>query len=157
MMDKSESIATVDDAIKKLVLLDSKDKIWTQEMLLQVTDKAVRLLDCDTQVLLLEPSHSSSSAFSLLISLLPSPPLLFSSLLFPISVLLFLCLLIYFPLTLSYSFLSSISSPRLFCPFCFIVLCLFSFSSLFFCFPSPIFLCRLSYFSCYCAVSLWYL
>ncbi|KAM6960628.1 epidermal growth factor receptor kinase substrate 8-like protein 2 [Aplochiton taeniatus] len=49
MMDKTESIATVDDAIKKLVLLDSKDKIWTQEMLLQVSDKAVRLLDCDTQ------------------------------------------------------------------------------------------------------------
>ncbi|KAM7414690.1 hypothetical protein PAMA_019483 [Pampus argenteus] len=49
MMDKTESIATVDDAIKKLVLLDSKDKIWTQEMLLQVTDKAVRLLDCGTQ------------------------------------------------------------------------------------------------------------
>ncbi|KAJ3597055.1 hypothetical protein NHX12_003455 [Muraenolepis orangiensis] len=49
MMDKTESIATVDDAIKKLVLLDSKDKIWTQEMLLQVTDNAVRLLDCDTQ------------------------------------------------------------------------------------------------------------
>ena len=49
-MDKSESIATVDDAIKKLVLLDNKDKIWTQEMLLQVTDQAVRLLDCDTQV-----------------------------------------------------------------------------------------------------------
>ncbi|XP_045544540.1 epidermal growth factor receptor kinase substrate 8-like protein 2 isoform X2 [Salmo salar] len=49
MMDKTESIATVDDAIKKLVLLDSKDKIWTQEMLLQVNDKAVRLLDVDTQ------------------------------------------------------------------------------------------------------------
>lgn len=49
-MDKSESIVTVDDAIKKLMLLDSRDKIWTQEMLLQVTDKAVRLLDCDTQV-----------------------------------------------------------------------------------------------------------
>ncbi|XP_035275645.1 epidermal growth factor receptor kinase substrate 8-like protein 2 isoform X2 [Anguilla anguilla] len=49
MMDKTESIATVDDAIKKLILLDSKDKIWTQEMLLQVTDKAIRLLDCDTQ------------------------------------------------------------------------------------------------------------
>ncbi|XP_077451766.1 epidermal growth factor receptor kinase substrate 8-like protein 2 [Stigmatopora argus] len=49
IMDKTESIATVDDAIKKLVLLDSKDKIWTQEMLLQVTDKALRLLDCDTQ------------------------------------------------------------------------------------------------------------
>jgi len=52
-MDKTESLATVDDAVKKLVLLDSKDKIWTQEMLLQVTDKAVRLLDCDTQVQLL--------------------------------------------------------------------------------------------------------
>ncbi|XP_055766371.1 epidermal growth factor receptor kinase substrate 8-like protein 2 isoform X1 [Salvelinus fontinalis] len=49
MMDKTESIATVDDAIKKLVLLNSKDKIWTQEMLLQVSDKAVRLLDVDTQ------------------------------------------------------------------------------------------------------------
>uniref|UniRef100_A0A6Q2XT29 Epidermal growth factor receptor kinase substrate 8-like protein 2 n=1 Tax=Esox lucius TaxID=8010 RepID=A0A6Q2XT29_ESOLU len=49
VMDKTESIATVDDAIRKLVLLDSKDKIWTQEVLLQVTDKAVRLLDVDTQ------------------------------------------------------------------------------------------------------------
>lgn len=49
-MDKTEAIVTVDDAIRKLVLLDQKDKIWTQEMLLQVTDKAVRLLDCDTQV-----------------------------------------------------------------------------------------------------------
>ncbi|XP_032378121.1 epidermal growth factor receptor kinase substrate 8-like protein 2 isoform X2 [Etheostoma spectabile] len=49
IMDTTESITTVDDAIRKLALLDSKDKIWTQEMLLQVTDKAVRLLDCDTQ------------------------------------------------------------------------------------------------------------
>lgn len=49
-MDKAESIVTVDDAIKKLILLDSKDKIWAQEVLLQVTEKAVRLLDCDTQV-----------------------------------------------------------------------------------------------------------
>ncbi|XP_019935129.2 epidermal growth factor receptor kinase substrate 8-like protein 2 isoform X3 [Paralichthys olivaceus] len=49
IMDKRESIVTVDDAVKKLVLLDSKRKIWTQEMLLQVTDKAVCLLDCDTQ------------------------------------------------------------------------------------------------------------
>uniref|UniRef100_A0A673MWJ1 Epidermal growth factor receptor kinase substrate 8-like protein 2 n=1 Tax=Sinocyclocheilus rhinocerous TaxID=307959 RepID=A0A673MWJ1_9TELE len=49
VMDKSESIATVDDAIKKLKLLDSKDKIWTQEMLLQVTDKSIKLLDCVTK------------------------------------------------------------------------------------------------------------
>uniref|UniRef100_A0AAY4DYC1 Epidermal growth factor receptor kinase substrate 8-like protein 2 n=1 Tax=Denticeps clupeoides TaxID=299321 RepID=A0AAY4DYC1_9TELE len=49
VMDKSESIATVEDAIKKLILLDSKDKIWTQEMLLQVSDKVIKLLDCDTK------------------------------------------------------------------------------------------------------------
>ncbi|MCJ8736172.1 hypothetical protein PDJAM_G00255740 [Pangasius djambal] len=48
IMDKTESIATVDDAIKKLILLESKGKIWTQEMLLQVSDKAIKLLDCDT-------------------------------------------------------------------------------------------------------------
>ena len=50
IMDKTEAILTAGDAIKKLALLDSKGKIWTQEMLLQVTEKAVRLLDCDTQV-----------------------------------------------------------------------------------------------------------
>ncbi|KAK5619519.1 hypothetical protein CRENBAI_013904 [Crenichthys baileyi] len=49
VMDKTESIVTIDDAVKKLILLDSRGKIWTQEMLLQVTDKAVKLLDCDTQ------------------------------------------------------------------------------------------------------------
>ncbi|XP_051975393.1 epidermal growth factor receptor kinase substrate 8-like protein 2 isoform X1 [Xyrauchen texanus] len=49
IMDKTESIATVDDAIKKLILLDSKDKIWTQDMLLQVTDKSIKLLDCETK------------------------------------------------------------------------------------------------------------
>lgn len=59
-MDRTESIVTVDDAIKKLVLLDSKDKIWTQEVLLQVTDKAVRLLDCDTQVRLVSSSLSDT-------------------------------------------------------------------------------------------------
>lgn len=55
VMDKTESIATVDDAIKKLILLDSKDKIWTQEMLLQVTDKSIKLLDCETKVSVLAP------------------------------------------------------------------------------------------------------
>lgn len=48
VMDKSESIGTVDDAIKKLILLDSKDKIWTQEMLLQVSDQTIKLLEGDT-------------------------------------------------------------------------------------------------------------
>lgn len=54
-MDKTESIATVDDAIKKLKLLDSKNKIWTQEMLLQVTDKSIKLLDCETKVSVIFP------------------------------------------------------------------------------------------------------
>ncbi|KFW09672.1 Epidermal growth factor receptor kinase substrate 8-like 2, partial [Eurypyga helias] len=49
VMDKSESIVTVDDAIRKLILLNSKEKIWTQEMLLQVNDKSIRLLDCESQ------------------------------------------------------------------------------------------------------------
>lgn len=49
-MDKSEAIVTVDDAIRKLKQLNSKEKIWAQEMLLQVNDKSIRLLDCETQV-----------------------------------------------------------------------------------------------------------
>uniref|UniRef100_A0A7M4ETR4 PID domain-containing protein n=1 Tax=Crocodylus porosus TaxID=8502 RepID=A0A7M4ETR4_CROPO len=49
IMDKSESIITVDDAIRKLMLLSSKEKIWTQEMLLQVNNKSIRLLDCESQ------------------------------------------------------------------------------------------------------------
>ncbi|XP_078076721.1 epidermal growth factor receptor kinase substrate 8-like protein 2 isoform X2 [Mustelus asterias] len=48
-MDKSESVVTVDDGIKKLLQLDSKGKVWTQEMLLQVNDKVIRLLDCENQ------------------------------------------------------------------------------------------------------------
>lgn len=64
-MDKTESITTVDDAIKKLILLDSKDKIWTQEMLLQVTDKSVRLLDCDTQVQLQASVYTSEHYFNM--------------------------------------------------------------------------------------------
>ncbi|XP_067849916.1 epidermal growth factor receptor kinase substrate 8-like protein 2 [Heptranchias perlo] len=48
-MDRSESIVTIDDGIKKLLQLDSKGKVWTQEMLLQVNDKAIRLLDSENQ------------------------------------------------------------------------------------------------------------
>lgn len=50
IMDKSEAIASVDDAIRKLVHLSSKEKIWTQEMLLQVNDQSLRLLDVESQV-----------------------------------------------------------------------------------------------------------
>ncbi|XP_067902309.1 epidermal growth factor receptor kinase substrate 8-like protein 2 isoform X2 [Heterodontus francisci] len=48
-MDKRESIVTIDDGIKKLQQLESKGMVWTQEMLLQVNDKAIRLLDCESQ------------------------------------------------------------------------------------------------------------
>uniref|UniRef100_G3UL43 EPS8 signaling adaptor L2 n=1 Tax=Loxodonta africana TaxID=9785 RepID=G3UL43_LOXAF len=50
IMDKSEAIVSVEDAIRKLVQLSSKEKIWTQEMLLQVNDKTLRLLDIGSQV-----------------------------------------------------------------------------------------------------------
>ncbi|XP_012930119.1 epidermal growth factor receptor kinase substrate 8-like protein 2 isoform X1 [Heterocephalus glaber] len=49
IMDKSEAITSVDDAIRKLVQLSSKEKVWAQEMLLQVSDQSVRLLDIETQ------------------------------------------------------------------------------------------------------------
>ncbi|XP_075404056.1 epidermal growth factor receptor kinase substrate 8-like protein 2 isoform X2 [Tenrec ecaudatus] len=49
IMDKSEAIVSVDDAIRKLVQLSSKEKIWMQEMLLQVNDQALRLLDVESQ------------------------------------------------------------------------------------------------------------
>lgn len=49
VMDKSESIVTIDDGIKKFVQLDIKGKVWTQEMLFQVNDKSIRLLDCESQ------------------------------------------------------------------------------------------------------------
>uniref|UniRef100_A0A2K6PLI9 EPS8 signaling adaptor L2 n=1 Tax=Rhinopithecus roxellana TaxID=61622 RepID=A0A2K6PLI9_RHIRO len=50
IMDKSEAITSVEDAIRKLVQLSSKEKIWTQEMLLQVNDQSLRLLDIESQV-----------------------------------------------------------------------------------------------------------
>lgn len=50
IMDKSEAIMSVEDAIRKLVQLSSKEKIWTQEMLLQVDGQSLRLLDMESQV-----------------------------------------------------------------------------------------------------------
>ncbi|XP_020037637.1 epidermal growth factor receptor kinase substrate 8-like protein 2 [Castor canadensis] len=49
IMDKSEAITSVDDAIRKLVQLSSKEKVWAQEVLLQVNDKSLRLLDVESQ------------------------------------------------------------------------------------------------------------
>lgn len=49
-MDRKDAMLTIDDGIRKLRLLDAKGKVWTQEMLLQVDDKAVSLIDADTKV-----------------------------------------------------------------------------------------------------------
>lgn len=49
IMDKSEAIVSVDDAIRKLVQLSAKEKIWTQEVLLQVNEKELRLLDVESK------------------------------------------------------------------------------------------------------------
>lgn len=49
LMDKNDSLGTVDDAIKQLFQLESKDKIWAQEMVLQVMNTSISLLDCATQ------------------------------------------------------------------------------------------------------------
>lgn len=49
IMDKSEAIVTVDDAIRKLVQLSAKEKIWAQEVLLQVNEKELRLLDVESK------------------------------------------------------------------------------------------------------------
>ena len=40
---------TVDDGIRKLKLLDAKGKVWTQDMILQVDEKAVSLIDLESK------------------------------------------------------------------------------------------------------------
>ncbi|XP_060758852.1 epidermal growth factor receptor kinase substrate 8a isoform X3 [Neoarius graeffei] len=49
IMDRKDAMLTIDDGIRKLRLLDAKGKVWTQEMLLQVDDKAVSLIDADSK------------------------------------------------------------------------------------------------------------
>ncbi|KAM9301591.1 epidermal growth factor receptor kinase substrate 8-like protein 2 [Gastrophryne carolinensis] len=48
-MDKNDALGTVDDAIKQLMHLESKDKIWAQEMVFQVMSNSISLLDSSTQ------------------------------------------------------------------------------------------------------------
>lgn len=50
IMDRKDAMITIEDGIRKLRLLDAKGKVWTQEMLLQVDEKAVSLIDPDTKV-----------------------------------------------------------------------------------------------------------
>ncbi|TTD62574.1 Epidermal growth factor receptor kinase substrate 8 [Bagarius yarrelli] len=49
VIDRKDAMLTIDDGIRKLRLLDAKGKVWTQEMLMQVDEKAVSLIDADTK------------------------------------------------------------------------------------------------------------
>ncbi|XP_036615925.1 epidermal growth factor receptor kinase substrate 8 isoform X1 [Trichosurus vulpecula] len=49
VMDRKEAMITVEDGIRKLKLLDAKGKVWTQDMILQVDDRAVSLIDLETK------------------------------------------------------------------------------------------------------------
>lgn len=49
VVDRKEAMMTVEDGIRKLKLLDAKGKVWTQDMLLQVDDRAVSLIDAETK------------------------------------------------------------------------------------------------------------
>lgn len=49
-MDRKEAMITIEDGIRKLRLLDAKGKVWTQDMVLQVDEKAVSLIDADSKV-----------------------------------------------------------------------------------------------------------
>ncbi|XP_013883620.1 epidermal growth factor receptor kinase substrate 8a [Austrofundulus limnaeus] len=49
VLDRKDGMVTVEDGIRRLRLLDAKGKVWTQEMLLQVEDRAVSLADLETK------------------------------------------------------------------------------------------------------------
>ncbi|XP_051976681.1 epidermal growth factor receptor kinase substrate 8-like isoform X2 [Xyrauchen texanus] len=49
VMDRKEAVLTIDDGIRKLHLLDAKGKVWTQDVILQVDEKAVSLIDSETK------------------------------------------------------------------------------------------------------------
>ncbi|KAG7259616.1 hypothetical protein CRUP_036851 [Coryphaenoides rupestris] len=49
LLDRKDGMITVEDGVRRLRLLEAKGKVWTQEMLLQVEEKAVSLIDQETQ------------------------------------------------------------------------------------------------------------
>ncbi|XP_038627982.1 epidermal growth factor receptor kinase substrate 8 isoform X2 [Tachyglossus aculeatus] len=48
VLDRRDAMVTVDDGIRKLRLLLAKGRVWTQDMILQVDDKAVSLVDLES-------------------------------------------------------------------------------------------------------------
>lgn len=49
VLDRKDAMITIDDGIRKLKLLDAKGKVWTQDMILQVDDRAVSLIDLESK------------------------------------------------------------------------------------------------------------
>lgn len=49
-IDEEDDVHTVEDAIRKLNLMDAKGRIWIQEMVLQVNSTSVKLLDVESKV-----------------------------------------------------------------------------------------------------------
>lgn len=49
VLDRKDAMITVEDGIRKLKLLDAKGKVWTQDMILQVDDRAVSLIDLESK------------------------------------------------------------------------------------------------------------
>lgn len=49
VLDRKDAMITVDDGIRELKLLDAKGKVWTQDMILQVDEKAVSLIDLESK------------------------------------------------------------------------------------------------------------
>lgn len=50
VLDRKDGMMSVDDGVRRLRLLDAKGKVWTQEVLLQVEERAVTLMDLETKV-----------------------------------------------------------------------------------------------------------
>lgn len=49
-IDEDDDVHTVEDAIRKLTVMDAKSKVWIQEMVLQVNSSTVKLLDFESKV-----------------------------------------------------------------------------------------------------------
>ncbi|XP_073512474.1 epidermal growth factor receptor kinase substrate 8-like protein 1 isoform X2 [Phyllobates terribilis] len=48
-IDEEDDVHTVEDAIRKLNMMDAKGRIWIQEMVLQVNSSSVKLLDVESK------------------------------------------------------------------------------------------------------------
>lgn len=48
-IDEDDDVHTVEDAIRKLTVMDAKSKVWIQEMVLQVNSSTVKLLDFESK------------------------------------------------------------------------------------------------------------